>query len=162
MEASRNGKRKGGRRINPQFAWVQLRVGPSRIDRFGVFAGEAISPGQKVIEYTGEKINEREAGRRAAKRLLAGEERTYDIWLNRRWIVDGSVGGSGAEFINHSCDPNLTVRKTRTRIFLFSRKRVRAGQELTVDYGFRAPPCQCGDSNCRGTMWSTRPKARKR
>lgn len=147
-------RRKTAQRINPQFARVRLQVGRSPIDRFGVFAGETIPPDKKVIQYTGERISKREADRRAAKRLLAGEERIYDIWLNRRWIIDGSVGGSGAEFINHSCDPNLTVRKTRQQVFLFSRKRIRRGEELTVDYGFRAPPCHCGARNCRGTMCS--------
>lgn len=141
------------KRINPQFAWAELRVNRSRIDRFGVFAAETIPRHSKVIQYTGERIGPRLADRRWARRLLAGKaQRIYTVQLNRQWVIDGSVGGSGAELINHSCDPNLTVHKRRGQVFLFSRKRILAGQELTVDYGFRCPPCHCGAKNCRGTM----------
>jgi SET domain-containing protein len=47
----------------------------------------------------------------------------------------------------------LTVRKIRGRIFLYSFRRIKAGEELTVDYAFRCTcPCRCGSSKCRGTM----------
>ncbi len=146
------GKTEGS--INPRYAWAQLRVGRSAIDRFGVFASEPIPRNKKVIQYTGQRITKGQAQRRAAMRMLAGKyQRVYTIQLNQRWVIDGSVGGSGAELINHSCDPNLTVRRLRGQILLFSWKRIRAGQELTIDYGFRCcEPCHCGARNCRGTM----------
>jgi uncharacterized protein len=132
----------------------KLRIGRSRIERLGVFAGEAIAARKRVIEYTGERISEREGLRRAIKMLRAGKAgRIYTVRLNRRWKIDGSVGGSGAELINHSCEPNLTMRKIRGQIFLYSFKKIRAGEELTVDYGFRCSlPCHCGSAKCRGTM----------
>jgi SET domain-containing protein len=42
------------------------------------------------------------------------------------------------------------------RIFYYSRRDIRKGEELTVDYHF-APdvervPCACGSPNCRGTI----------
>jgi len=119
-----------------------------------VFAGEAIPARKRVIQYTGERISEREGLRRAVRMLWAGKAaRIYTVRLNRRWRIDGSVGGSGAELINHSCDPNLTMRKMRGQIFLYSFKKIRAGEELTVDYDFRCSvPCRCGSSKCRGTM----------
>jgi SET domain-containing protein len=141
-------------RIVANLANFKLRIGRSRIERFGVFAGEAIPARKRVIEYTGERISEREGLRRAIKMLWAGKAaRIYTVRLNRRWKIDGSVGGSGAELINHSCDPNLTMRKIRGQIFLYSFKKIRAGEELTVDYGFRcAVLCRCGSAKCRGTM----------
>jgi uncharacterized protein len=141
-------------RVNSEFARFNLHIRRSRIERFGVFTEETIPPGKKVIEYTGERISGQEANRRAIKALLAGKaERVYLVPLNRRSKLDGSVGGSGAEFINHSCDPNLTARRTRGQIFLYSFRKIRAGEELTVDYGFRCSnPCHCGSSKCRGTM----------
>ena len=147
-------RRGGSRRIDPRFAWFQLQIRRSPIDRWGVFAAETIPPGKKVMQYTGERITNRESMRRAAKLWLAGKlKRTYTIVLTRRWIIDGSVGGSGAELINYSCDPNLTVRKRGGRIFLYSLKRIRRGEELTANYGFRClSPCRCGAANCRGTM----------
>ena len=46
------------------------------------------------------------------------------------------VGGSGAEYINHSCDPNLKTRKIGQHIFYFSKRPIAAGEELSVDYKF--------------------------
>jgi uncharacterized protein len=141
-------------RISPKHVWFKLYIRRSRIERFGVFAKETIPSGKKVIQYTGERISGREANRRAVKMFLAGKaERVYLFRLNRRSKLDGSVGGSGAEFINHSCDPNLTTRRIRGQIFLYSFRKIRAGRELTVDYGFRCScPCRCGSAKCRGTM----------
>src|ERR1700739_2725588 len=92
----------GTPKIDPRFACFRLRAGPSPIHRWGLYAEEAIPPGRKVMEYTGEKITRREKQRR--------EDSKYLFELDRYWTIDGSVGGSGAEFINHSCDPNLVTR----------------------------------------------------
>ena len=141
-------------RVNPKLANFKLRIGRSRIERYGVFAAVAIPARKRVIQYTGERISEREGLRRAVKLLWAGKAaRIYTVRLNRRWKIDGAVGGSGAELINHSCDPNLTLRKIRGQIFLYSFRKIKAGEELTVNYGFRCSlPCRCGSAKCRGTM----------
>lgn len=141
-------------RVNLKLAFFELLIRRSRIERFGVFTEETIPRGKRVIQYTGERISEREAMHRVARMFLAGKAgRVYTVHLNRRWRLDGSVGGSGAEFINHSCDPNLTMRRNRGQIFLYSFRKIKAGEELTVDYGFRcAYPCHCGSSKCRGTI----------
>jgi SET domain-containing protein len=141
-------------RLDPKLASFKLALRRSRIERFGVFAQEAIPSGKKVIEYAGERINGREAVRRSIRMFAAGKaERVYLIRLNRQVRIDGSEGGSGAEFVNHSCDPNLTVRKSRGHIFFYSFRKIKTGEELTVDYGFRCScPCRCGSSKCRGTM----------
>jgi SET domain-containing protein len=76
-------------------------VRPSAIHRVGVFSGAAIPAGRKVIEYTGHRISRREADRRAGRSLH------YLFNLDADWCIDGASGGSGAELINHSCDPNL-------------------------------------------------------
>jgi SET domain-containing protein len=144
-------------RVNRKFSCFQLHIHHSPIDRLGVFAGEMIPAGKRVIQYTGERISDREATRRAVKQFLAGKaERIYLVRLKRNWKIDGWVGGSGAQFINHSCDPNLTMRRMRGRIFLYSLRKIRPGEELTADYGFRcACPCNCGSRHCRGTMCHT-------
>jgi SET domain-containing protein len=141
-------------RLNAKVASFELHIRHSRIERFGVFAGEAIPAHKRVIQYTGERITGQEAFRRAARMFLAGKApRVYTVRLNQRWNLDGSVRGSGAEFINHSCDPNLTVRRIRGQIFLYSFRKIRLGEELTVDYGLHCScPCRCGSPKCRGTM----------
>ena len=112
--------------VNSKVASFELCIQRSRIERFGVFTKEKIPRGKKVIQYTGERINEQEAMRRVAKMFLTGKAgRIYTVRLNGRFGLDGSVGGSGAEFINHSCDPNLTMRRIRGKIFLYSFKKNR-------------------------------------
>jgi SET domain-containing protein len=141
-------------RLNLKAARFKLAIRRSRIERYGVFAGETILRGRRVIEYTGERISNREVTRRTIERFVEQKEgRVYIVRLDGRSMVDGAVGGSGAEFINHSCDPNLSMRKIRGQIFLYSFRKIRAGEELTVDYGLHCScACRCGSGKCRGTM----------
>ena len=134
--------------INRRYARFRLRVRRSQIHRWGVCAGEAIPPGRKVLEYTGEKINRSEKKRR--------EDSKYLFELDSYWTIDGGAGGSGAEFVNHSCNPNLVTRILRGHILYFSRRRIAKGEELTVDYNFdwedEHVRCVCGARRCRGTI----------
>ncbi len=143
--------------IDPRFACFRMRTGASRIQGTGVFAVERVPSGRKVIEYTGERISRKEALARSRKIWSSrGPKRICVFHLNRYWCVDGAVGGSGAELINHCCDPNLATRKIYGHILYFSRRRIRPGEELTVDYRFspkaRKFPCKCGSPKCRGFM----------
>jgi uncharacterized protein len=135
-------------RIEKRYACFRLRVAPSRIHRWGVYADQDIPAGHKVIEYIGEKIDRAEFDRR--------EETTYLFELNDDCFVDGRVGGSGAEFINHSCEPNLISRILRGHILYFSLRRIEKGEELTVDYNYddedELMACGCGSKKCRGTI----------
>ncbi|MBM3786989.1 MAG: SET domain-containing protein-lysine N-methyltransferase [Acidobacteria bacterium] len=137
--------------INDRFAVYKLRVGRSKIHRWGVFAAEPIPRGRKVIEYTGEKISRRETKRRANERV-----QIYLFTLNSYWTVDGAAGGSGAEIINHSCEPNIESRILRDHILYYSLREIRPGEELTIDYRFGKDeeriPCRCGATACRGWM----------
>lgn len=122
----------------------------SRIHRRGVYALEQIPKGRKVIEYTGEKISRRETKKRGLGSI------TYLFTLDNYWTIDGAVGGSGAEIINHSCDPNLYTIILRGHILYMSRRVIRPGEELTVDYRFsdKLDPvrCRCGTRQCRGVI----------
>ena len=138
-------------RIDQTYACFAMRLAPSKIHRWGVYAAEFIPSGRKVIEYTGEKISRRETKRRAdSSRFI------YLFTLDPYWTLDGSVGGSGAEYINHSCDPNLAARIIRGHILYMSLRDIRRGEELTVDYHFaknvERVPCRCGSPKCRGTI----------
>lgn len=137
--------------INPNYCVYKLRIAPSKIHRWGLYAAEAIPPRRKVIEYTGERINRRETKRRSNEREL-----NYLFTLDPYWTIDGSVGGSGAEFINHSCEPNLVSRIVKGHILYFSLRQIKKGEELTIDYHFAADvelvPCGCGAGKCRGTI----------
>jgi SET domain-containing protein len=137
-------------RIDTKLARFRLELRSSPIHRWGVYAAEAIPPRRKVIEYTGERISRRETLRRGQGKL------TYLFTLDDYWTLDGSVGGSGAEYINHSCDPNLASCILRGHILYVSRRPIRRGEELTVDYRFSKKidrvPCHCGSPKCRGQI----------
>ena len=142
----------GGKpRIDPRHACFGMKLAPSKIHRWGVYATERIPAGRKVIEYTGEKISRRETKRRANTRDFI-----YLFTLDAYWTVDGAVRGSGAEYINHSCEPNLAARIIKGHILYMSLRDIEPGEELTVDYRFDKKVekviCRCGAPKCRGTI----------
>lgn len=136
--------------VDPHYAQFKLVVRSSKIHRWGLYAGEFIPKRRKIIEYTGEKISRRETKRRAEGPL------NYLFTLNSYWCIDGSVGGSGAQYINHSCEPNCYAWIYREHILYMSSRDIRKGEELTIDYHFdkdvERVPCSCGAKNCRGTI----------
>jgi SET domain-containing protein len=137
--------------INPAYAAFKLKLARSKIHRWGIYAAEPIPARRKVMEYIGEKISRVETKRRASTC-----EFNYLFTLDNYWTIDGSVGGSGAEYINHSCEPNLISRIVKGHILYFSLRNIKRGEELTIDYHFSADvdkvPCACGAPNCRGTI----------
>jgi SET domain-containing protein len=138
-------------RIDERFACFKLEIRKSKIHRYGVYAAQRIPGNRKVIEYTGEKISNAEADRRHE-----GGGYTYLFELGSRHTIDGAVGGSGAEIINHSCEPNLITRVMKGHILYMSLRPIKRGEELTVDYNFDdngdKTPCRCGSKKCRGRM----------
>jgi SET domain-containing protein len=136
--------------IDPNHACFKLEVRPSKIHRWGVYAGEFIPRSKKVIEYTGERVSRVETKRRSTGKL------NYLFTLNSYWCIDGAVGGSGAEFINHCCEPNIYARVSGDHILYMSKRDIRRGEELTVDYRFdkdvETVYCKCGAVGCRGTI----------
>jgi uncharacterized protein len=136
--------------IDPRYACYSMEIRESRIHRRGVYALERIPAQHKVIEYTGERISRRETKRRGQGAI------TYLFTLDDYWTIDGAFGGSGAEIINHSCDPNLRSCILRGHILYMSKRVIRPGEELTVDYRFSdkidAVKCKCGSPRCRGMI----------
>lgn len=150
MPATRREKSPETPVIDERYACFRLRVSSSAIHRWGVYAEEFIPKNRKIIEYTGERCNRRETKIRAAGKL------NYMFTLNPYWCLDGSVGGSGAQYINHSCDPNCVARIVRGHILYVSLRDIKPGEELTIDYHFdknvEKVPCKCGAVECRGTI----------
>ena len=80
-------------------------------------------------------------------------------------VIDATVHGCRARYINHSCDPNcfavvtfpeFSQIKLGRRVFIYSKRRINKGEELTYDYCFGADEksvrCLCGQSACRGKL----------
>lgn len=138
-------------RISEKYSCFRLSVRPSAIHRWGVFAEEFIPRRRKIMEYTGERCNRRETKRRVLER-----EFNYMFTLNSYWCIDGSTGGSGAEYVNHCCEPNIEARIVKEHILYMSLRDIQPGEELTIDYHFgkdvERVPCACGAPSCRGTI----------
>ena len=137
-------------KIDSRCCRFDLKYNHSAIHRWGIFAAENIPARRRVIEYTGQKIDAFEVRRRRFRHHL------YIFRLNQKWAIDGAIGGSGAEFINHSCHPNLVTRINGGRIFFSSQSPIASGEELTLDYNLVYDgadlPCSCGMENCRGII----------
>jgi SET domain-containing protein len=147
-------------RIAPEHACFDIVIRRSKIHRYGVYANQRIPANRKVIEYTGLRLNRKQAA------AIDGGEYTYLFAVDNYWTLDGARGGSGAEIINHSCDPNLISRVLKGHVLYMSRRAIKPGEELTVDYNFsdlkEMTKCFCGAKTCRGTIEKRKTKAKKK
>ena len=128
--------------------YASLAVKPSRFAGRGLFAGSAIAARAKIGEYEGEVISLAEARRRAKGRKIVAI-----VELDRH-ALDAKGMRRGFRYINHSCDPNTFFRCTPERAEVYALRAIRAGEELTCDYGESQHEgklrCRCGARNCRG------------
>ncbi len=128
-----------------------LAIRPSPIDGQGCFATIAFHKGRKIAEYAGEWIARREVARRAR-----GRRKLRICAVNTYWSLDGSVGGNGTHYINHSCQPNSYMRITHGHILFMALRDIRPGEEITLDYvttlHSNDKRCSCHAPHCRGTI----------
>lgn len=129
----------------------------SKIHGTGLFATEDVPKGEKIIEYTGERITKAEAVRRYEKQSEEGAIYLFD--LNKRHDIDGAVAGNEAKYANHSCEPNAETTIERGRIWVLAKRPIKKGEEILYDYNFplfdhEKRPCHCGSAKCRGWIIS--------
>ena len=106
-----------------------FRVGRSQTG-LGLFAIAPIAKGDIIVEYLGPRIPTslaRELDRRRANKYL--------FEIDRRWTIDGSARENLARYVNHACSPNAEAVLLRGRMVYRAAKRIRAGEEITIDYG---------------------------
>lgn len=127
-----------------------IRVGDNHLGR-AVYAAQEFATGELVGTIRGRVINDPEYSSH------------YSIDLGVTFSLDPQPP---FRFLNHCCTPNCELilvdppasrRKVDgyavPRVTLVARKRVRAGDELTIDYAWPAEaaiPCGCGSRWCRG------------
>ncbi|XP_045913778.1 histone-lysine N-methyltransferase 2B isoform X3 [Micropterus dolomieu] len=130
----------------------------SEIHGRGLFCKRNIDAGEMVIEYAGTVIR---------SVLTDKREKYYDgkgigcymFRIDDFDVVDATMQGNAARFINHSCEPNCYSRVInvdgRKHIVIFALRKIYRGEELTYDYKFPIEDensklhCNCGARRCR-------------
>lgn len=141
----------------------QLRFDRSKIHAWGVFADVAISAGEMIVEYRGEIIGNAVAELREIEYESAKIGSDYMFRIDSINVCDATKQGNVARFINASCDPNCVTKIINfdgsKRIVIYSKKDIKAGDELSYDYKFpleydesKRISCRCGARECRGYM----------
>jgi len=128
-----------------------LTVARSRIHGKGCFAIIPFLRNQQIAEYVGERIPSGEAERR---RCSSQQHSICDV--DEAWAIDGTRGGNGTEFVNHSCEPNSDVLVLCGHVFLYALKDIAPGEEITTDYLYELTStgahCNCRTVSCETTM----------
>ncbi|CAN0892721.1 Histone-lysine N-methyltransferase SUVR4 [Linum grandiflorum] len=168
-----------GNRVVQRGITCKLQVFATRDGKgWGVRALQDIPKGAFVCEYAGEILTNTELHERNVH-SSRNERHTYPITLDADWgseralnddealCLDATECGNVARFINHRChDANLidipvevdTPDRHYYHVGLFTKREVKAQEELTWDYGIdfddhdhpiKAFKCLCGSRFCR-------------
>ena len=146
----------------------------SHIHGRGVFAARRIRKGTRIVEYTGERISNKEADRRYDDTRMK-RHHTFLFTLDSKTVIDGAIktGGGDASFINHSCEPNCEAVITDRKIFIHALHTIEPGEELAYDYQYERTGkndselekfyvCRCGAPRCRGSIMKPAKKKKLR
>ncbi|XP_038654347.1 histone-lysine N-methyltransferase 2C isoform X4 [Scyliorhinus canicula] len=140
---------------------INVYLARSRIQGLGLYAARDIEKHTMVIEYIGTIIRNEVANRR--EKLYESQNRgVYMFRIDSDHVIDATLTGGPARYINHSCAPNcvaevVTFEKGH-KIIISSNRRIQKGEELSYDYKFdfeddqHKIPCHCGAVNCRKWM----------
>ena len=108
----------------------------------GLFAVESIPAWKRIIEYVGPLLSNEDVEQRTGK---------YFFGVNTKWSIDGSARSNKARYINHSCRPNAEAFISGHRIWVWSKRNIKAGEEITINYGkeyfddhIKPVGCKCG------------------
>jgi SET domain-containing protein len=145
-----------------------IEVRESPIDGRGVFAACLIPKGTRIVEYTGERITHQEADERYDEDA-ADHPHTYLFTLDKKTVIDATIEGNQARYINHSCEPNCEAVTDDGHIYIEALRDISIGEELTYDYHLEYKgryqadwrdryACHCGAPTCRGTLLLPKPR----
>jgi SET domain-containing protein len=151
---------------------IAYEVRRSDIHGNGVFARRKIDAGERIVEYTGERITSDESAIRAD----AGGgpvNHTFFFSLADGMVIDGGCGGNDSRYINHACEPNCEAFEEEGQVFIYSLQEIEQGEELNYNYALiyeerhtaavkKLFACRCGAPSCTGTMLAPKKRARKK
>lgn len=150
---------------------LEVKRQPSAVGR-GLFVRKSFKAGfergDAIGEYVGERILEDEYQTRM-EQYIAQKEFNYfvDVVTESGDVtglyIDATKKGNWTRFTNNSHDPNAqfepVVIENTYHIFLVAIKKIRPGEEVTIDYGaeYRSPDqkfveCTCTAKYCSGVI----------
>ncbi len=115
-----------------------LIVKDSGIHGKGLFSTVDIAEGSKIFVIEGEAISEEECIKREA------DGNVYIFWNESNYI--DTYMTNKIKYINHNCDCNCDVLENdEESLMLVAYRDIKAGEELTIDYGYEEiyELCQC-------------------
>ncbi len=119
-----------------------FRLGRSRTG-LGLFATRPIQKRVRLAEYKGPRLAHDEALKAEAR----GNRYLFEI--NSRWTIDGKARNNIARYFNHSCNPNTDVTIRQGRVFVYTLRAIKPGEEIVYDYGRDYLKNVIGLSNCK-------------
>jgi SET domain-containing protein len=104
----------------------------------GLFALRPVPAGRRIVEFVGRVVP-------------SGEARgKYLFDLGGGLSLKGRKHDNPARYVNHSCRPNAEAFASGRRVWVWSKRAIAAGEEITIDYGpdyfdehIRPKGCQC-------------------
>jgi len=149
-----------------------FRIRCSAIQGKGAFAVRRIKKGQRIIEYTGERITPDEVEQRYDDDSM-DRHHTFLFEVDENMVIDATRRGGRARYLNHCCQPNCEAVNDDGRIFIEAIKNIQPGVELTYDYAYELEghlskaliaqyPCFCGAKRCRGTILKSKRRRKTR
>lgn len=93
----------------------------------GLFTTETIPAGKRLVEYTGPLVSNEEVEKRKNGKYFFG--------VNSKWSIDGTPRSNLARYINHSCRPNAEAIVSGRRVWIWSKRKIKAGEEISYNYG---------------------------
>jgi len=119
-------------------------VKESGIHGKGIFTSVDIPKGSKIMDIKGEVIDGDECERREEE-----EDNVYIFWNGDDCYID-TAKTKKIKYINHDCDFNCdVVDNGKGGLMLIAYRNIKAGEELTIDYGYDEIYENCGCDECK-------------
>jgi len=99
-----------------------------------------IGAGKRVIEYVGPVVT---------AEVVEGSRGKYFFRIDEGHAVDGSARSNLARYINHSCRPNAEAFIYGRRVWIYSKRALRAVEQVTIDYGEEYLAAHMSQAGCK-------------
>ena len=138
-----------------------LQVAGSGVHGLGAFVTQDLPMSTLLGTYQGRRYSPEQLRRRSWDDSL-----TYLFSLSNGETIDGSRGGNATRHINHSCAPNAEAIISGRRVWIWSRRNIKAGEEIVYNYGKEyfddiIKPIGCKCVKCRAESKAKRKRSRK-